>query len=59
VGIAIGSAIKPAHMVSRASALVTNMVASRYGTGSLADFFRCHNFSKKVGSVQWLQSAFC
>jgi hypothetical protein len=30
------------------------MVASRHGTGSLADFFRCHNFSKKVGSLQWL-----
>src|SRR5216684_1719133 len=52
VGIAPGSAIKPAHIVNRASALVTNI--ARLPTWNRLfgwPIFRCHHFSKKVGSV--------
>jgi len=38
VGIAVGSAIKPAHIVNRARALVTNIGRLRHGTGSVAGF---------------------
>src|SRR6267378_1889771 len=58
VGIALGSAIKPAHIVNRASALVTNIDRLPASNRFFGRFFVASNFSKKVGSVQWLQSAF-
>src|SRR5215475_9566995 len=57
VGMAFGSAIKPANIVNRASALVTNMVTSRRGTGSLAGLPSPH-FNKEVGSVHGLNQPF-
>src|SRR3984957_12024990 len=56
VGITAGSATRPAHIVNRASALVTN-IARLPAWNRLSGRFFLRHFSKTAGRVQRLQSA--
>src|SRR6267154_6318401 len=58
VGIALGSAIKPAHIVNRASALVTNIARLPTWNRLFGRFFDTTTLAKRSAAFQSLQPAF-
>src|ERR1700730_1075414 len=58
VGIALGTAINPAHIVNRASALVTNIARLPTWNRLFGRFFVTITLAKRSAAFQSLQSAF-